>query len=274
MDNICRAAQLGRFIFATRMMEPISKAKIKLYRSLHDRKGRLENGLFMVEGHKMCLEALAAGWPVEAVVTDDPDFPLPAGVQGFSAKADALQQLSTQVNPEGSVAILRIPDDARYGHHRQLPYLPPGPAFLLDGLQDPGNMGTILRIADWYGFQALVCRAGTVDVLNPKVLRASMGAIFRVQVFYVQEFEALIASQTALISVADMAGAPLPDPGFQARPYVLLGNESHGVSDGIRAIPGLQRVTIPRFGGAESLNVAVTAGIFAHEWQRNRGAQV
>jgi RNA methyltransferase, TrmH family len=203
------------------------------------------------------------------LVTDDPSFVAPPGVLSFSAKADEMRQLSTQTSPEGSVAILRIPDDARYRHCATLDALPQGPAFLVDGIQDPGNFGTLLRIADWYGFKALVCKEGTVDALNPKVLRASMGAIFRVQVLYVQAFEAMVAAHAPLISVADMAGAALPDPAYRSRPYILLGNESHGVSDAIRAIPGLHRVTIPRFGGAESLNVAVTAGIFAHEWQRN-----
>lgn len=249
-------------------MEAISKAKIKHLRTLHDRKGRQEHGLVMVEGHKMCLEAFASPWTVEMVVTDDPGFPVPPGIPAYLAKEDELRQLSTQNNPEGSIAILRIPADARYAHVGSLAALPTGPAFLLDGIQDPGNMGTILRIADWYGFRALVCKAGTVDVLNPKVLRASMGAIFRVQVTYVQAFEEVVAGASGQVSVADMDGLPLPDPDFQARPYILLGNESHGVSDGIRSIPGLTRVTIPRFGGAESLNVAVTAGIFAHEWQR------
>jgi RNA methyltransferase, TrmH family len=248
-------------------MEPISKAKIKHYRTLHDRKGRLEHGLFMVEGYKMCQEALASGWDVEAIVCDDPSFLVPEGVKAFSAKTDELRQVSSLTNPEGCIAVVRIPEG---GLHQRRAQLPAGPAFLLDGIQDPGNMGTILRIADWYGFTALVCKAGTVDVFNPKVLRASMGAIFRVQVLYVEAFEELVAKAAEQISVADMEGLPLPDPGFQNRPYVLLGNESHGISAPIRSIAGLTRVTIPRVGGAESLNVAVTAGIFAHEWQRKR----
>lgn len=248
-------------------MEPISKAKIKHFRTLHERKGRLEHGLFMVEGYKMCQEALASAWVVEAIITDDPAFQVPAGVQAYSAKADELRQLSTLTNPEGCIVVLRCPHGT---HHAPLPQLPAGPAFLLDGLQDPGNMGTILRIADWFGFKALVCKTGTVDVLNPKVLRASMGAIFRVEVLYVDAFEELLAQAADQISVADMDGLPLPDPGYHDRPYILLGNESHGISPTIRALPGLIRVTIPRIGGAESLNVAVSAGIFAHEWQRRR----
>lgn len=219
----------------------------------------------------MVQEALASHFPIEAIVVRSGSeglLPAMADVTCYEADEKAFAQLCSLSSPEGILAVVSFPDE----RFLQLMNTPLGGGFLLENLQDPGNVGTILRIADWFGLPYVVCSKGTADVLNAKTLRACMGAIFRVQVCYVEDFTDWLPNLAAeqRVLVADMQGKPLAEA--QARPtdWILLGNEANGVSASSRALQHLQRVTIPQVGGAESLNVGIAAGIFAYEMQQMR----
>lgn len=256
-------------------MQLLSKAKAKLLRSLHQKKYRFANGLFLVEGRKMLQEALASGWDVDyVVIRDDVPATLPANFpleKVFGADARTFSAISELVSPEGVLAVVRFPTEKQFSRLEAASDMPAltGPAFLLEDIQDPGNLGTILRTADWFGFSAVVCSGKTADCFNPKVLRSSMGAIFRVPIIYLQAFPEWVGQVIDKVWLADMAGEAAGVATIASRPFLLLGNEANGVSPGLRALPGAQRLSIPRSGGGESLNVAISGAILAWELRKS-----
>lgn len=256
-------------------MKLLSKAKVKLFASLSSKKNRYKHRMFPVEGRKMYQEACLSGWPIAAVIVreslvDSPEIltSLPADTPCYYTDEATFQALSQLVTPEGVLTIVHFPRQ----DFTEIPseFLPAGPGFLLDSIQDPGNLGTIMRIADWFGFAHVLCSKGTVDFLNAKTLRSSMGAVFRVKVAYIDNWENLfMQSSGQSIWVADMDGENLTAAALGAQDYILLGNEANGVSDSLVESSGLKRVHIPGAGGAESLNVSVAGGILAWELARN-----
>lgn len=223
----------------------------------------------------MYQEACLSGWPIAAVIVresliDSPEvlIHLPEDTPCYYTDETTFQALSELVTPEGVLTIVHFPRPDFAEISSEL--LPPGPGFLLDGIQDPGNLGTIMRIADWFGFSHVRCSKGTVDFLNAKTLRSSMGAVFRVKVAYIDAWENVLKqSNGQSIWVADMDGENLTTAALGAQDYILLGNEANGVSDSLVRSSDLKRVHIPGVGGAESLNVSVAAGILAWELARN-----
>jgi RNA methyltransferase, TrmH family len=254
-------------------MQALSKAKIRLFAALQLKKMRYEAGLFIAEGFKMCKEALVSQYPVEAVVvragTNVPqDLKIPEELC-FEAAEEDFKRIATQSSPEGIVTVLQIPGPPWV--NRGFPgELPPGPAFVLAAIQDPGNLGTLLRTSDWFGFPSLICGPGTVDPFNPKVTRSSMGSLFRVRLYLLDDLEGWLQANADQVWCADMEGRPLGQVKLYERPYILLGNESLGVTPEIAAIPGIRKITIPRFGNAESLNAAIAGALFAWEMSRGR----
>ncbi len=215
----------------------------------------------------MTQEAQQAHWEIEAIVLHErraQEAARYAGQPLYLAGEAAFRALTQQPSPEGVLAILPFPPAAHW-QPQAWPALPEGPGFVLEDIQDPGNLGTIIRTADWLGFRAVVCSKGCVDVLNPKVLRSSMGSFFRVSVAYTEHLVDTLAPSLDRLWAADMVGTPLPKVPFRPHDYVLLGNESRGVSAEVRALPGLRRLHIPGRGGAESLNAAMAAAMSG--WQ-------
>lgn len=242
-------------------IEPITKAKVKLYGSLRLKRYRRKTGLFIAEGPKLLQEALRSGYVPEAVVLHpkfDPNElpPLPASVKVYGANTSDFFALTNQPNPEGVVSVLNIPaPDPDPRLHL--------PAFALYDISDPGNLGTLLRTADWFGFPVVYASIGTADCFNPKVVRAAMGAIFRVRVYYLRDFTGFIQHYAEEVLAADTAGEPLTAQTARFRKLILLGNESHGLPDALLGAAGVQPVQIPGGGQAESLNVAVAGSIMA-----------
>ena len=149
-----------------------------------------------------------------------------------------------------------------------------GPAELvlaLDGITDPGNLGTVLRIADWFGIGMVWCNTGSVDVYNPKCVQASMGAIFRVRVDQVDLPVVLEHQQAAgaALYLASMEGSPVFEVDVRGKAVLVLGSESHGLSDAVRELTSTA-IGIPGGGGAESLNVAMAASALCMEFTRQR----
>lgn len=248
-------------------MLPLSKARASQFTALRERKFRYQNRQFVVEGHKLTQEAIASGFPVLGVVVRA-DTPAPAGdFPVFQADETAFGKLTTLEQPEGVLAQIGFPADRAFC--ASAPETLACGGFVLDGVQDPGNLGTILRIADWFGLGAVVLGPGCVDPLNPKTLRASMGAIFRVPIYTTPDLPAWLAQQPNRLWLADMRGEALGTTVLFLTDWMILGNEANGVSEALRALPALRAITIPRTGGAESLNVSVAAGILAWEMQKS-----
>lgn len=247
----------------------LSASQQKFVTSLHVKKYRQKYRKFIVEGDKLVAELLAQQRiGVSAVYGLDTWAETRAALLGphqtkFVAVTMAeLKKISALTTPNQVLAVADMPadSDAPSG-------APAGKAFYLDGIQDPGNMGTILRIADWFGLRPVYCSPDSVDPYSPKVVQAGMGAVLRVPVIETTLEAVLDAAPGLPVLGADMDGAdvfqaPLPRQGL-----LIIGNEGKGISAGAAARISA-RVSIPRpaGGAAESLNAAVAAGILAAVW--------
>lgn len=233
----------------------ISAAEIKTIRSLKDKKFRDSLGMFVVEGEKMVREAINSRFEVVKV------FDI------ASIGENAMSRISLLSSPSPVLALVRKPAGIS-----EIPVLNPSGTYLaLDCIKDPGNMGTILRIADWYGIDGIFAAEGSVDIFNPKVVQSTMGAIFRVDFHY--------CSMTRLLqrSGIDVYGTFLKgeniydaDLGGHGARIIVTGNESTGISDEVAALCN-RRLTIPSFAkgtGSESLNAAVATAITVSEFKR------
>ncbi len=253
-----------------------------LIRDLRLRRGRERRGLALAEGVRLVEEAVAAGVPIRAAAVSPH---LEGSARGRALKASlarsavalsemddrTLADLADTEHPQGVIAVIE-PPGWNWGHLR------PGPGAVvaaLDGVQDPGNVGTILRTAHALGAAGVVALEGTAELHNPKVIRGSMGALFRLPAFSASEDELLrwAADHQVELWVADAQGTPVSDlpARLPARPpaCLILGNEGAGVSATL-AGRAHHRVAIPLAPGAESLNVAVAAGILLYEVLRER----
>lgn len=248
----------------------LSKSQIRFITSLHHKKYRQEHQCFIVEGIKSVMEFVQSSYAVRAVYSIAELAPkmdkIPQKIK-FSVVSDAdMQRISAQKTPQGLLAIVAMPDadpltpEALAGKH----------TLVLDDVQDPGNLGTIIRTAEWFGFRRLVCSANTADAYNPKVVQASMGSLARLEVHYT-DIEHLLARTALPVYGALLNGEPIYEVSWAPEGIVLLGNEGNGIRENL--LPRIDHaVTIPRVGQAESLNVAVSAALFCSELVRSKGA--
>ncbi len=213
----------------------------------------------MAEGEKMVGELLGAGISPHTIFVDGKLEPVDLGKVEL-VDGEALKAMSSLKHPNGVLGVFHMPK-------REV--VEEGDWVLaLDAVRDPGNLGTIIRLCDWFGISQMVCSPDTVDCYNPKVLQATMGSIARVGIRYTDLAEYL--DRTPLpVFAAYMDGIPVQGKEFPKRGLLLMGNEAHGISPDLqRSIQ--QRITIPQFGGqsAESLNVATATAILLHEIRR------
>lgn len=239
----------------------LSNSKIKQIRSLHQKKNRDELGLFLVEGEKMVLETLLSiPSQIEfCVVTNGfraGEYP---EVEFYQCDEDTLKRCSTLKTPNKAIAVVR---------KSIIPAEESSFIIALDAVQDPGNMGTIMRLADWFGVRKIVCSPTTVDCYNPKVIQASMGAFLRVNVEYM-ELKAYFDSTSLPVYGALLEGKNVYQKTLSPNGILLMGNEGKGISDELLSSI-THPISIPRFGQAESLNVSVATGILLSEFYRNR----
>ena len=251
----------------------LSKSKIKLIQSLNRKKDRDESGLFLVEGNKMVDEALRSDYQIETLVCtiqfadQHPEIRSKAK-EIIIADKDLIQKASLLQNPQEVLAIVMQPE-------LNIPELNLDTelCLALDFIQDPGNLGTILRIADWFGIDTVICSENTVDVFNPKVVQASMGAIFRIKIGYTNLESFLLEASKSEIPVYGtfMDGNNIYTETLTKSGIVVLGNEGNGISDSIASLV-TRRIAIPTFSTnpnkAESLNVAIAASICCSEFRR------
>jgi len=227
---------------------------------LHLKKNRDELGLFLVEGEKMVGEALSEYPEIIDYVYATAQFQLPTFSKEIELiTEDELVQISSLKTPNKALAILRKPKTSA-------PTLTSGLILVLDGVQDPGNMGTILRTADWFGVKTIVCSEDTADIFNPKVIQASMGSVLRMNVVYTT-LETFLSTCDLPIYGALLEGESVYRTSLKKTGVLVMGNEGKGIRPSIRAFINTP-IHIPGFGKAESLNVAVATGVLLSEFAR------
>lgn len=236
----------------------LTKNEIKQIRSLQLKKGRDEQHCFVCEGNKLVAELLASSFKLRDIIATHEwaeEHPTVQNIKKVSAtEMEKISQMSTA---PGVLAIVEQPQGVVPDRNE----LKENIFFVLDDVSDPGNLGTIIRIADWFGIEHIFCSLKTVERFNPKVVQASMGSIFRVQVHYLDlnEFIDSCVKEKMNLYAAVMDG----ESKFEIKSGgIILGNESHGINSSI-LLKNIQKITIPSFGKAESLNVAIAAGILA-----------
>ena len=232
----------------------LSKNQVKLIQKLQQKKYRNELNLFIVEGKKSIVEFLQAGYRLELLIATEV-FATALNSQPITlVSKEELRKVSSLKNPDEGLAIF---------HQRQHKgILQEGVILALDNVQDPGNLGTLIRLCDWFGIETLICNSQTVDCYNPKVVQASMGSLTRVAVHYV-DLAGFLATCALPLYAMDLDGENLYTTEFPEDCVLILGNEANGISPEIRALAdGI--ITIPRFGKlqqTESLNVAMAGAI-------------
>ena len=232
----------------------LSKNQVKLIQKLQQKKYRNELNLFIVEGKKSIVEFLQAGYRLELLIATEVFATALNGQPITLVSKEELRKVSSLKNPDEGLAIF---------HQRQHKgILQEGIILALDNVQDPGNLGTLIRLCDWFGIETLICNSQTVDCYNPKVVQASMGSLTRVAVHYV-DLAGFLATCALPLYAMDLDGENLYTTEFPEDCVLILGNEANGISPEVRALAdGI--ITIPRFGKlqqTESLNVAMAGAI-------------
>ena len=237
----------------------LSKNQIKLITSLKQKKYRLQHGLFVVEGAKTIQEFLQSDFELDTLYTIKP-FNIDAKKETLISEAE-LKRISFLKTPNKALAIFKVPRPKPIDHSKLI--------VALDDVRDPGNLGTIIRLCDWFGVKDLVCSQETVDCFNPKVIQATMGSMTRVNVTYL-DLEDFLKQAKPPIYGTFMDGTNIYNKELQETGVIVLGNEANGISKNIESIV-TEKLSIPRFGDlqtTESLNVATAAAIVLSEFKR------
>jgi RNA methyltransferase, TrmH family len=237
----------------------ISKAKVKHLKALQVKKYRKEQQCFVVEGAKSVVELLRSDFDVVWVAGTDSFILLHERLlqtkkveYGVATEPELIAAGAFQTN-DGAIAVARMKENTapELKQHELV--------LVLDDIRDPGNLGTIIRTADWYGIKHIIASTETADLYNAKVLSATMGSFCRVQVFYTNLIEFLTA-YTGTVYGAFMDGVDVHTVNFSEGGLLVIGNEANGISQAVTE-QITQRITIPRIGKAESLNAAIATGI-------------
>ncbi|WP_299535048.1 RNA methyltransferase [Ulvibacterium sp.] len=238
----------------------VVKNQIKLIKSLHQKKYRNLHGLFFVEGIKTVKELMESDFEVHGIYTTDGS--LLEGGRDFQIliSETELKQMSSLKNPNTILGVFYKPKAQDIDFTDWV--------LALDHVSDPGNLGTIIRLCDWFGIRHLVCSLDTVDCYNPKVLQASMGSIARVHVVYTELAQFLEGSERQIFG-AFMDGQSAYSTDLRSSGILVMGNEARGISEEIKAICH-KKIGIPQFGdpSTESLNVATATAILLNELRR------
>ena len=240
----------------------VSKNQIKLITSLQQKKYRIINQMFFAEGVKVIQELLNSNFELEHLYTTQYDFEDVLGKKKSLIHETDLKKISALATPNSCLALFKIPEEKTI--------IESGLIIALDDVRDPGNLGTILRLCDWYGVEQVICSKESVDIYNPKVVQATMGSISRVNVTYV-DLEAYISQTNLKVYGTFMEGENIYKSSLPQEGIIVMGNEANGISEEIEGLIK-NRITIPRFGKlqkAESLNVATATGIILSEFKRN-----
>ena len=239
----------------------ISKNQLKLITSLSQKKYRQKHNLFIAEGVKVLNELLNSPFEIETLFCTD-DFEVAISEKKIVRISETeLKKVSTLKSPNKALGLFKIPKEKAVQNS--------GLTIALDAINDPGNLGTIIRLCDWFGVVQIVCSKDTVDCYNQKVVQASMGSLTRVSIHYT-DLENYITKSNLDTFIADMDGKNVYKTKLPKEGILIMGNEANGVSEEIKSL--LQyKISIPRFGETqetESLNVATATAILLSEFKR------
>lgn len=244
----------------------LSKSKAKLIRSLHDKKHRNEAGMFLVEGLKSVIELLNSDFNVDSLVLTD-DFLKKnkaliekTGVSYEIVTQEELERLGTLESNDSAIAVVKQKGNKGFEIQDEI-------IIALDDVRDPGNLGTIIRIADWYGIKNIVASESTADLYNSKTISASKGSFTRVNVFYT-DLQKYISSNKLPVFGAFLNGENVHSFKFPQKGILLMGNESNGIRKEFEPLVNT-KITIPAYGKTESLNVSIATAIIVDNWKRN-----
>ena len=241
-------------IFLKIFFDMLTAHTIKIIQSLDKKKYRQKYNLFLVEGNKIIKELPDSDYQIADLYSADPDLLAIETVKKEKILPAELKKISFLQHPKDSVAVCKLPDQAVI---KDVDI-----QIVLDGIQDPGNLGTIIRLADWFGIEQIICSTDTVDVYNPKVIQATMGSFLRVNVCYT-DLEEYLSQYSYPILGTDMTGENIYNTDFPKKFSLVFGNEGNGLRPSTEQLI-TRMITIPRFGNrqsTESLNVSMSAGI-------------
>ena len=242
-----------------KMIISVKNEKVKAWKKLHRRKERIKTNTFLIEGDHLLNEAYASGWEIKEIIALN-NAERPEWTEQFNitwVSEEVLKEISQTITPQGMAAVIEMKDDIK----------PKGDRFLLvDAIQDPGNLGTIIRTADAAGFDGVMIGEGTVDLYNDKVIRATQGSLFHLPVVQTDLNKEIMALKeknvviwaTALEGAVNYKEVPIPE-----KVAIIVGNEGAGVQSELLQKAD-EKVKIPIYGKAESLNVAIAAGVFMY----------
>lgn len=240
----------------------LSKNHIKLITSLQQKKYRHKHQLFVAEGIKVVEELLASNFEIEKLFATE-DYVSNLNKEVLVVISDLeLKKISQLKSPNKVLGLFRMPETNQA--------LNTGLVVALDAINDPGNLGTIIRLCDWFGISKLVCSKDTVDCYNQKVVQASMGSLTRIAIVY-EDLIPFLKTTDLPSFIADMDGENVYESSLPNDAILIMGNEANGISDAIRELVD-SKISIPRFGNepqTESLNVATATAILLSEFKRS-----
>ena len=246
----------------------ISKNQLKLIHSLELKKQRKKQGLFLVQGEKNVSELFTSDFEIVNLFASTDYINKNAGILRdkqlvhltIESKAEELQKAGTLQTNNSVIAVVKCKAyDTPVIQNNEL-------ILILDQVGDPGNLGTIIRVADWYGIKHVICSPDCADLYNPKVIAATMGSFVRVRVSHTELCDYL-AVQTKPIYGAFLEGKNIHKSQLSTSAFIVMGSESHGISESVSQFI-TDKITIPNFGQAESLNVAMATGIILDNFKR------
>lgn len=246
-------------------MEKLSINKLKWIRTLHSKKSRDFEGCYIAEGEKIFHECLTEkGSSILLIVCTsehvDTIIQYPQ-YNALLASGNEFERISLLKSPQGILVVLKkTPTE-------EISFNPAISTLVIDTIQDPGNLGTIIRTADWFGIQQIYCSANTVDCYHPRVVQATMGSLFRIKITYgnLKEF---LMQQKLPIYGAMLEGTSCIDLKIKKNAILIIGNEGSGISEEISQL--IQNpITIPKLGNGESLNASIACGILLSHWKKS-----
>ena len=243
-------------------MEKISLQKIKWIKSLHLKKNRDKEKLVVVEGLKLVSE-LCVQFPelIHSIYTStEMDASLLNRVDCYACTNNEMERISQFNSASAMIGLFHEPVEKKFNPNERI--------LVLEGIQDPGNLGTIIRTADWFGIRQILCSEDTVNCFNFKVIQSSMGSAFRIPVFYENLFD-FLPKLNSTIHGALLNGKNMSDVDPNEIKILVMGNEGKGISTKLQKHIN-QAVTIPGYGQAESLNVSIATGIFLYHWSQSK----
>jgi len=255
----------------------LSKNTVKLITSLHHKKFRKKEGLFIAEGEKVCRELIHSGWTIEAVYLTE-DFRKEKFIR-WVKKTNAeiisvkdFEKISALTTSPEILVVAKIPE-----RKPDAASLKGKLTLVLDQIKDPGNLGTIIRIADWFGIENIICSENCADVYNPKTVQATMGSLFRVNVFY-SDLEMVLKSareKNTNVYGTMPDGENIYNSNLTQEGLIIIGSESHGISENLLQFVN-HKISIPSFSAteykAESLNAAMATAIVCSEFRRRKNS--